>query len=101
MNKIITIGRQFASEGSEIAKKLSELTGIPCYDSETEMLDAHPEIEAVVLASENSEHLRQVRLCAERKINILSMKIPSFDMDEYREYCCAQNHKCKQYKGNT
>lgn len=32
MNKIITIGRQFASEGSEIGKKLSELTGIPCYD---------------------------------------------------------------------
>lgn len=34
MNKIITIGRQFASEGSEIGKKLSELTGIPCYDRE-------------------------------------------------------------------
>lgn len=32
MNKIITIGRQFASEGSEIGKRLSELTGIPCYD---------------------------------------------------------------------
>lgn len=34
MNRIITIGRQFASEGSEIGKKLSELTGIPCYDRE-------------------------------------------------------------------
>ena len=34
MKRIITIGRQFASEGSEIAKKLSELTGIPCYDRE-------------------------------------------------------------------
>ena len=34
MNKVITIGRQFASEGSAIAKKLSELTGIPCYDRE-------------------------------------------------------------------
>ncbi len=32
MNKIITIGRQFASLGSEIGNKLSELTGIPCYD---------------------------------------------------------------------
>ena len=47
--------------------------------------DAHPEIEAVVLASENSEHRRQVRLCAERRINVLSMKIPSFDMKEYAE----------------
>lgn len=32
MRKIITIGRQYASEGSEIGKRLSELTGIPCYD---------------------------------------------------------------------
>lgn len=34
MNKIITIGRQFGSMGSEIGAKLSELTGIPCYDRE-------------------------------------------------------------------
>lgn len=32
MKRIITIGRQFASLGSEIGAKLSELTGIPCYD---------------------------------------------------------------------
>lgn len=32
MRKIITIGRQFASLGSEIGEKLSQLTGIPCYD---------------------------------------------------------------------
>ncbi len=32
MNKVITIGRQFASLGSEIGEKLSQLTGIPCYD---------------------------------------------------------------------
>ena len=64
---------------------LRNVRGIPCYDSEREMLDVHPEIEAVVLASENSEHLRQVRLCAERKIHVLSMKIPTFDADEYAE----------------
>ncbi|NLC44742.1 MAG: Gfo/Idh/MocA family oxidoreductase, partial [Clostridiales bacterium] len=64
---------------------LNSVDGIPCYDSETEMLDAHPEIEAVVLASENSDHLRQMKLCAERGIHILSMKIPTFDMDEYDE----------------
>ncbi len=34
MKKIITIGRQFATEGSEIGKRLSEMTGIPCYDKE-------------------------------------------------------------------
>lgn len=42
-----------------------------------------------MLASENSEHLRQVRLCAECGIHILSMKIPSFDMDEYEEMICV------------
>lgn len=62
---------------------INSVDGIPCYDSDIEMLDAHPEIEAVVLASENCEHLRQMKLCAERGIHILSMKIPTFDMDEY------------------
>lgn len=75
------------STANEDVKKifLDSVDGIPCYDSELEMLDAHPEIEAVVLASENSDHLRQVKLCAERGIHILSMKIPTFDMEEYEE----------------
>jgi len=64
---------------------LNSVDGIPCYDSEMEMLNAHPEIEAVVLASENCEHLRQMKLCAQRGIHILSMKIPSFDIAEYDE----------------
>ena len=64
---------------------LNAVSGIPCYDSDEAMLDAHPEIEAVVLASENRDHLRQVKLCAERGIHILSMKIPTFDMAEYAE----------------
>ena len=51
---------------------LNSVSGIPCYDSDEAMLDAHPEIEAVVLASENSDHLRQMKLCAERGIHILS-----------------------------
>ena len=73
---------------------LNSVDGIPCYDSDEEMLDAHPEIEAAVLASENSEHLRQMKLCAERGIHILSMKIPTFDMDEYDEMIrlCEERH---------
>jgi predicted dehydrogenase len=62
---------------------LNSIEGIPCYHSDIEMLNAHPEIEAVVLASENTEHLRQVKLCAERGIHILSMKIPTFNLEEY------------------
>ncbi len=75
------------STANEEVKKifLNSVEGIPCYDSDEAMLDAHPEIQAVVLASENSEHLRQVKLCAQRGIDILSMKIPTFDMDEYAQ----------------
>lgn len=57
--------------------------GVPCYLDEQEMFDAHPDIEAVVLASANNEHLRQLRACTERGVHILSMKIPTFDLDEY------------------
>jgi len=56
---------------------------IPCYRSEQEMFDRHPDIEAVVLASANSRHLEQVQACAERGLHILSMKIPTFDLAEY------------------
>lgn len=58
---------------------------IPCYLSDDEMFDAHPEIEAVVIASANSRHLEQVKNCAQRGIHVLSMKIPTFNMQEYEE----------------
>ncbi len=84
------------STANETVKEifLNSVDGIPCYDSDEAMLDAHPEIEAVVLASENCEHLRQMKLCAERGIHILSMKIPTFDMAEYDEMIalCEKNN---------
>jgi predicted dehydrogenase len=58
---------------------------IPCYMDEREMFDKHPDIEAVVMASANNKHLSQFRECAKRGIHVLSMKIPTFDMDEYDE----------------
>lgn len=57
--------------------------GVPCYDSEEALLDAHPDLEAVVLASANHEHARQMALCCERGLHVLSMKIPTFDLIEY------------------
>lgn len=57
--------------------------GVPCYLDQIEMLDRHPEIDAVVLASSNDMHLQQMILCAERKVDILSMKIPTFDLQQY------------------
>ncbi len=76
-----------ASAADADVKALFQRTvpGIPVYDSDEELFDAHPEIEAAVLASPNNDHLRQVRLCAERGIHILSMKIPTFDPAEYDE----------------
>ena len=56
---------------------------VPVYNSDIEMLEAHPEIQAVVVASANACHYEQFKLCAERGIHILSMKIPTFDMEEY------------------
>ncbi len=72
-----------ASDPDARERFLNSVQGIPCYNSDEEMLDAHPEIEAVVIASANSEHYRQMELCAQRGIHILSMKIPTFDMAEY------------------
>jgi predicted dehydrogenase len=58
---------------------------VPCYLSEEEMFNRHPEIEAAVIASANYQHLDQMKQCAKRGIHILSMKIPTFDMAEYDE----------------
>ena len=56
-----------------------------CYSSMEEMFEKHPDIEAVVLASANDQHLEEMRECARRGVHILSMKIPTFDMAEYDE----------------
>jgi len=58
---------------------------VPCYMSDKEMFDKHPDIEAVVMASANYKHIDQFRECAKRGIHILSMKIPTFNMEEYAE----------------
>lgn len=58
---------------------------VPCYLTEKEMFDRHPDIEAVVMASANIKHIGQFRECAKRGIHVLCMKIPTFDMLEYDE----------------
>ena len=69
------------------AKDVYELynNGVPCYLSAEEMFAKHPDIEAVVIASANDQHLKEMKLCAERGVHILSMKIPTFDPKEYDE----------------
>lgn len=63
--------------------RVKNLNGIPQYQSDAELLDAHPELEAVILASDNQSHFRQVCEAAKRGLHIFSMKVPTFNMDEY------------------
>ena len=40
------------------------LDGIPCYDSDEELYENHPDLEAVIIASANRKHISQFReLC--------------------------------------
>lgn len=55
------------------------------YDSDDALYEAHPDMEAVVIASDNASHYRQVKWAVERNLHIFSMKIPTFDPEEYRE----------------
>ena len=64
---------------------IDQLEGIPCYDSDEELYENHPELEAVVIASANRKHMEQVREAVKRGLHIYSMKVPTYDLDEYRE----------------
>ena len=65
--------------------RVKNLEGIAQYQSDLELLDAHPEIEAVILASDNASHFEQVCEAAKRGLHIFSMKVPTFNMQEYDE----------------
>lgn len=60
-------------------------SGVKIYETGQELLDAHPDVEAVIVASSNDLHFEQIQLCAERGKHIFLMKIPTFNMDEYVE----------------
>lgn len=73
------------SPGYEDKNYMKVLDGIPRYKTDAELYDNHPELEAVILASENINHIYQVREAAKRGLHIFSMKVPSYDLEEYRE----------------
>ena len=62
---------------------IEQLKGIQIYDNLKQMLDARPDIEAVVMASANYEHYDQFKTLTQYKKHILSMKVPTFDLEEY------------------
>ena len=63
----------------------SFMKGIPFYYDDEQLLNEHPEVELAVCGGTNRMHLNQFRLCAERGIHVISMKVPTMDMDEYAE----------------
>ena len=56
---------------------------IPLYDNADALLAARPNVQAMVIASANCEHLADFEFCARHGIDVLMMKIPTFDMAEY------------------
>ena len=78
------VGASIAS-GYRHNVRLENWPEIAQYDSDDELYVAHPDMEAVIIASDNQSHMRQVRWAVEKGLHILSMKIPSFDTNEYRE----------------
>lgn len=63
--------------------RIKNLQGIPQYKTDAELWQTHKDIEAVIIASDNQSHFRQVREATERGLHIFSMKVPTFNMAEY------------------
>ena len=59
--------------------------GVEIFHDDEELLKAHPDVEMAVLGGSNKDHMKEFRLCAERGIHVVSMKVPTMDMDEYDE----------------
>ena len=62
---------------------VKNVSGVPLYTSAAELFEAHPEVQAVVIASENSEHMKDLEECVRRSVDVLMMKVPTLDLDEY------------------
>ena len=71
--------------GYEGGEGMGALADIPQYTTDEQLYANHPELEAVILASDNVSHMRQVADAAKRGLHIFSMKVPTFDMEEYEE----------------
>lgn len=58
---------------------------VDIYYDDAQMLREHPDIRICVCGGANFRHMEEFRLCAERGIHVVSMKAPTYDMDEYDE----------------
>lgn len=59
---------------------------VKIYDTDEELIKAHPDLDIAILSGANEENFPQFKLCAENGIkNLLMMKAPTFFMEEYEE----------------
>lgn len=65
--------------------RIKRLDDVPQYATEEELYAAHPELEAVIIASDNASHFEQLRGAVKRGLHVFSMKVPTFNMEEYEE----------------
>lgn len=75
---------------NRIPKYNNTLANIPeyvkVYETEKEVLDNHPELDAVIISGDNEQSFNTFKLCAEKGIkNILMMKVPTLDPKQYAE----------------
>ncbi len=64
---------------------LERLEGVPVYENNEDLYNNHPDLEAVIVGSDNRSHIKEVREATSRGLHVFSMKVPTFDMEEYDE----------------
>ena len=61
-------------------------SGVKLYETAEELLQAHRDLDAVIVTGANWETYEQIKLCAKYGIkNLLCMKVPTFDMEQYTD----------------
>ena len=61
-------------------------SGVKIYETGEELLQAHPDLDGVILTGANYETYEQIKLCAKYGIkHIMCMKIPTLNMEEYED----------------
>lgn len=87
-NRVLTFDAVADFDGGRLdrAKEaLKKLTGTKFYADWREMLDAHPDAEAMMIGSDNKHHIEMFKEAVKRRLHIYSTKVVSMDENECRE----------------
>jgi len=66
-----------------ICNEYGDYPNVPIYHSDEALYAAHPDLEAVVVGSENKNHFAQTCEAMRRGLHVYSMKVPTLNMEEY------------------